>query len=333
MLRKLVNKRSTMQLAGGALLALTLGISCARAAQPLRVATSTWVGYGLLYLADKEGLFKKEGVDVNLQTIDDKPSTAAAISTGRIDGWATTVDTFIFYNASRLGIKQVIAVDQSAGGEGIAATAGIKTVADLKGKTIGAEEGSSTYFFLLNVLNDAGLTSKDVNLQSMRAADAGTAFFAGRLDAAATWDPWFAKAKERDGAHDLVDSRSRPGLVVDTVAFSNEVIKNRPADVNRFIKAYLAAYDMWKADPDKSNKVMADALGMKLDEFTKSLAGIEYMSKGQNVKYIGTPTTAGQIESVIANGGKMYMTAGLIKALPNAKAMVDATPLTQVVQK
>lgn len=334
MFQKFFSRASTMKLASGALAAaLTLAIPAAKAAEPLRVATSTWVGYGLLYLADKEGLFKKEGVDVNLQTIDDKPSTASAISTGRIDGWATTVDTFIFYDASRLGVKQVLSVDQSAGGEGIAAVAGTKTVKDLKGKSIGAEEGSSTYFFLLNVLNEAGLTLKDVNLQSMRAADAGTAFFAGRLDAAATWDPWFAKAKERQGAHDLIDTRSHPGLVVDTVAFSNNVLKTRPADVTKFIKAYLDAYAMWKADPEKTEKVMADALGMKVDDFKKSLAGIEFMSKDQNVKYIGTPVAEGQIQSVIANGGKMYAAAGLIKSQPDVKAMVDAQPLTQAVQK
>ncbi|WP_409349286.1 ABC transporter substrate-binding protein [Sinorhizobium meliloti] len=43
---------------------------------------TTWVGYGLLHLAQQKGFFKDQGVDVSLMTVQDKPSTAAAIATG-----------------------------------------------------------------------------------------------------------------------------------------------------------------------------------------------------------------------------------------------------------
>ncbi|RVO19407.1 hypothetical protein CN095_35980, partial [Sinorhizobium meliloti] len=117
------------------LLALSCLTSTVNAAEnkPLTVAMTTWVGYGLLHLAQQKGFFNEQGVDVSLTTVQDKPATAAAIATGRPDGWATTVDTFIFYNAKKLGIKQVLAVDFSKGGEGIVAAGDIKTVADLKG--------------------------------------------------------------------------------------------------------------------------------------------------------------------------------------------------------
>ncbi len=261
-----------------------LAISCltstlsAAENKPLTVGMTTWVGYGLLHLAQQKGFFKEHGVDVSLTTVQDKPSTAAAIATGRLDGWATTVDTFIFYNAKKLDIKQVLAVDFSMGGEGIIATGDIKTVADLKGRTLGAEEGSSTYFFMLNLLADSGMELKDVKLQSMRAGDAGAAFAAGRLDAAATWDPWLSKAKER-GGHILANSEDKPGLIVDTVAFRSDVIAKRPNDVKNFIKAYFEAYDFWKAAPEEANSIMAKALGIKEDEFNLSLAGLEFVSR------------------------------------------------------
>lgn len=60
---------------------------------PLRAAETQpkSVGYGLLHLAKAKGFFETYGVDVALTQ--DKPSTAAAIATGRLDGWATTVDS------------------------------------------------------------------------------------------------------------------------------------------------------------------------------------------------------------------------------------------------
>ncbi|MES5100982.1 ABC transporter substrate-binding protein [Agrobacterium sp. BA1120] len=300
--------------------------------KPLSVGMTTWVGYGLLHLADQKGLFKKNNVDVSLMTVQDKPSTAAAIATGRLDGWSTTVDTFIFYNAQQLGIKQVLAVDFSKGGEGIVAANGIKSFEDLKGKTLGAEEGSSTYFFLLNLLADHKMSPKDVKLQSMRAGDAGAAFAAGRLDAAATWDPWLSKAKER-GGHVLASSADKPGLIVDTVAFRTDVIEKRPDDIKNFIKAYFEAYDYWKASPDDANAIMAKALGISDEEFRASLSGLEFVSREENEKYIGSVSSLGMIKDVTQRGIEFYMKAGLLKASFEASNVVDAKPLAAALEK
>ncbi|MEI5668248.1 ABC transporter substrate-binding protein [Bosea sp. CCNWLW174] len=95
---------------GGAFVAVSLAAGLlpvqAQEKKRLTVGMTTWVGYGLLHLADKKGFFEENGADVSLVTVQDKPSTAAAIATGRMDGWVTTVDTFIFYNAAKLGVKQ-----------------------------------------------------------------------------------------------------------------------------------------------------------------------------------------------------------------------------------
>ncbi len=316
----------------GLVAAIAPGISVAQN-EPLTVAASTWVGYGLLHLASEKGFFKDEGVDVDFQTFEDKSATAAALASHRLDGWATTADTFIFYNAQKLGVKQVLAVDLSKGGEGIVADNSIKAVADLKGKTIAAEEGTSTYFFLLNVLKNAGVNISQVNLQNMAAGDAGGAFITGRVDAAATWDPWFSKAQQRQGTHVLTDTGSRPGLVLDTVAFSQSVLDKRPEDVSAFIKGYFKAYDYWMSHADESNKVMAASLGMKTEEFTKALSGIEFISRDGNLEYIGTPAKPGKIVDVIKSGGEVYKEAGIVKEVPDHNTVVDAAPLGRALNR
>jgi NitT/TauT family transport system substrate-binding protein len=316
------------KLVASTLLALSFAISSLGAAEakPLNVGMTTWVGYGLLHLAKEKGFFEANNVEVELTTIQDKPSTAAAIATGHLDGWATTVDTFIFYNAQKLGIRQVLALDFSKGGEGIIAAADIKTIEDLKGRTIGAEEGSSTYFFMLNLLADHDMTTQDVALQSMRAGDAGAAFAAGRLDAAATWDPWLSKAAEH-GGHILASTVDYPGLIVDTLAFRSDVIEQRPEDVQNFIKAYFQAYDYWKTSPDEANSIMALSLGITDEEFKASLAGIEFVSREQNTDYIGSASAPGKIIAVTERGIQFYTDAGLLKETFDAAAVVDPAPL------
>lgn len=315
---------------GGALVAvsLTAGLVSAQAQEkkPLIVGMTTWVGYGLLHLADKKGFFKENGAEVSLVTVQDKPSTAAAIATGRMDGWATTVDTFIFYNAAKIGVKQVLAVDFSKGGEGLIAKGDIKSVADLKGRTVAAEQGSSTFFFLLNVLAEKGMTVSDVKLQSMRAGDAGAAFAAGRVDAAATWDPWLAKAADR-GGHILISSADKPGLIVDTVAFRTDVIEKRGKEVEGFIKAYFQAYDYWRANTAEANDIMAKALGISAEEFKSSLAGLEFVSRAQNRDYVGSAAKAGEIKAVTERGIDFYTKLGLLKEPIQAGTVIDSAPL------
>jgi NitT/TauT family transport system substrate-binding protein len=91
---------------------LTIGLALslvpgamAQDSEPLKVGMTTWAGYGLIHLAERKGFFDKRGVDVEIVATEDKPSTAAAIATGRLHGWATTVDTFIFYDAGKLGLR------------------------------------------------------------------------------------------------------------------------------------------------------------------------------------------------------------------------------------
>src|SRR5690606_5056330 len=142
------------------------------------------------HLADEEGFFEDHDVDVELTRIENKDQTAAAFASGRINAWITTVDTFLYYDAEKIGAVQVMVSDVSTGADGVIATEDIATMADLAGKEVGVQVGSIGYFFLLNALAEAGLTEEDIVVKDMSAGDAGAAFVAGHLDAASTWEPW-----------------------------------------------------------------------------------------------------------------------------------------------
>lgn len=319
-------KRTANRIIAASCLVAVGGVALpAQAQDDLSVAMTTWTGYGLLHLADAKGFFEDNGVSVDIQTMQDKAATAAAISTGRLDGWATTVDTFVFYDAQELGAKQVLAVDFSEGGEGIVAHESIQSVADLVGRDVAAEEGSSTFFFMLNVLADGGVALDDINLRNMQAGDAGSAFMAGRVDAAATWDPWLTRAREREDAHVLIDTAERPGLIVDTVAFRQEVLDERPEDIMAFIAGYFDAYDYWSENPDEGNRIMAESLGIDLEDFIASLEGLIFVSREANAAYFGTDGSEGGIAVTILQGGQVYRDAGIVDRAPAIGDVVEAS--------
>jgi sulfonate transport system substrate-binding protein len=76
----------------------------------------------------------------------------------------------------------------------------ISGVADLQGKRVAATKGTDPYFFLLQSLNEAGLSASDVEIINLQHADGQAALSRGDVDAWAGLDPIMATTELNDGA-------------------------------------------------------------------------------------------------------------------------------------
>ena len=65
----------------------------------------------------------------------------------------------------------------------------IQKVEDLKGKKIAVAKGSSGFDFLYKVLDQAGLSAKDVQIIQLQPDEAISAFENGSVDAWSIWEP------------------------------------------------------------------------------------------------------------------------------------------------
>ena len=107
----------------GLVFALVLVGGTAYAGEPIKLGMSTWLGYAPLYLAKEKGFFQKRGLDVEIVVIESPADRRAAFAADRIQGFATTVDTHVMTAAAEnpIPVKQVLALDDSYGGDGIVA--------------------------------------------------------------------------------------------------------------------------------------------------------------------------------------------------------------------
>ncbi len=140
-------------------------------AKVLKIGHSTWVGYGPFYVARDKGFFKEEGVEVESVIMEDTSLKMGALLAGQIDLAASTSDEFPIYLKPGKSVKYLLAVDYSNGGDGIAASKDIKTIAGLKGKKVAFEHGSISQFFLNVLLKRNGLTQADIEPVNMTAAE------------------------------------------------------------------------------------------------------------------------------------------------------------------
>lgn len=294
------------------------------AAEKLKVALSTWVGYGPLFIAKSQGLFEKEGLDVDLIIMEDVKTRMPALAAGRIDAAVTTIDTVLGFSSADHPMTYLFAVDDSRGGDGIVATKDIKSVADLKGKKVAYTEGSVSQFFLSVLLKDAGLSLKDIQSLNMTAGDAGAAFVAGKVDAAVTWEPWLSRGKAAPHGSVLVDSAAKPGLITDVMVTTKKTLSEREAAMKGLYRAWAAAVDWQKAHVEDADKIMAKGVGGWLEDtkvFAETRAGIAFYDSAMNQSFMD-PANAEGILGTIVKAKTLGEEAGLFKAAAEPAAMI-----------
>ena len=297
-------------------------------AEPIKLGMSTWLGYAPLYLAKEKGFFKKQGVDVEIVVIESPADRRAAFAADKIQGMATTVDTHVMTAAAEnpVPLKQVLGLDDSNGGDGMVAKKEIKTIKDLKGKTVAAQLGAGASYFWLNyVLLQTGMKITDLKMIDMKAGDAGSAFVAGKVDAAVTWEPWLSKARETPFGHVLLSSDKTPGIIVDSLAFKPDFIKKRGADVKKVAAGWFEAVKFAAANPKEADAIMAKFTGQKPEEFTKEKTGVRFYGEKENKDYFGTPQKPGLLYTVTQRAADIWFELKLIKTKPKAADLIDGS--------
>jgi sulfonate transport system substrate-binding protein len=87
----------------------------------------------------------------------------------------------------------------------VPASSPIRTLADLRGKSVAFSKGSGAHFLTLGALRRAGLSIADIRPVYLEAADGGMAYQAGHVDAWAIWDPFLAITQARSPVRVLAD--------------------------------------------------------------------------------------------------------------------------------
>ena len=311
--------------------ALVLGFALTGAAQAeaLKLAHSTWVGYGPFYIAQEKGFFKQEGVEIELSVMENTPLKMGALMAGRVDIVASTADEFPTYMRNGKPLRYILAVDNSNGGDGVVSHKSIATVADLKGRTVAFEEGSVSQFFINALLRRNGLTQKDIKVVNMTATDAGVAFTANRVDAAVTWEPHLSQGANTDHGKILVSSAETPGLIVDVIAVLDKTAIEKRKELEAFVRAWQRALDFLESNPEEGYQIMADGVGGWLkdpEEFKGAVTGIEYLGIERNKEMFGTTQNPGVLAETIANAITIWDDLGRIKVNGlQASDLIDTT--------
>jgi len=303
--------------------ALSLAPPAARAQnlKPFTIGYNQWIGYVGLFEALDKGYFKAVGLDVQPKQFPGPADSVPPLMAGKLDATLTTADTVILLEGrSPTPVKNVYIIDTSDGADGVIAQASIKSVRDLRGKTVAATIGQCNELLLLKALAAAGMTQNDVKITNMDADAAGAAVVANRVPAAVTWEPWITNAAKH-GAHVIFTSHQAPNTLLDTIAASGPTMTQRTADLRNFIAAYSKGTAYALAHPDDAVRLAAKFLGAAPADAKNMLTKVKLYTIADNRGLIGTPARPGLAPAAAKQIAAFFVAQKQLKSAPDTSGV------------
>jgi NitT/TauT family transport system substrate-binding protein len=299
---------------------LTLGASAQAQETKVAIGMSGWTGFAPLTLAKEAGIYKKHGLDVTIKKIP-QGTRHLAIASGDIQCAATTVETWINWNANGVATTQIFQLDKSFGADGMVVKNGIAKIADLKGKTVAADSpGTATYFTLAWMLKKNGLSIKDVKVTNLGPQAAANAMIAGTdgIDAAMTYEPYLSAIRAKPEAGKIIATTLDYPMIMDTFGCTPKFLAEQPKAAKALADAYFDALAMIKADPKKSFEIMGADVKQPGEAFEKSQAFLRWQDRAANQKFF-----AGEHAAFSKEAADLLLEAGIIKSIPDLTKLAD----------
>ncbi|MGO2931496.1 aliphatic sulfonate ABC transporter substrate-binding protein [Microbacterium sp.] len=258
-----------MLIATGCVAGENAGAAPADASSEWSASTVTvdWATYNPLSLVIKDQGILDEilGDDVTVEWVQSAGSNKAneLLRSGSVDVGSTAGSAALLARANGSPIKVIDIYSQP---EWSAIVTGpdsdITALEDLAGTSVAATKGTDPYFFLLQALEEGGLTVDDIEVQNLQHADGRAALDGGSVDAWAGLDPIMAAAEVESG-----DELIYRNVDFNTYGFLNateEFITEHADLAQAVVDAYEDARVWALENPEETAQLLADAAGIDI---------------------------------------------------------------------
>jgi len=298
-------------------------------AKVLRFSYNVWAGWLPVIAANRgtkpnpDSVFtKKHGFSLEMVLMDDPVAARDAFAAGEVHTLWGTVDMLVLFapelaRDSRTAPRIVQQIDWSNGGDGIVVRKAIRSVADLKGKTIALAQNSPSEYYLTSLLLSAGLKPADVRTKyTATAFEAAAAFVADKsVDACVSWAPDIYNLADRlPDVRILSTTADANKLIADVYAVRADFQRDHPEIVAGLVEGIFEGMDLVKKNPEEACAWMADAFGMKPEEVMGMRNDAHPTNLAENVQFFLNSSNPTNFERTWKNAGYIYRELGRINA-------------------
>lgn len=242
---------------------LVMLLSCSKKGDKIKVGILPAIDSLPLVVADAEGLFRAEGIDLELLMFNSALEKESAVLSSALHGsfgdMVTALltlksgkDVRIFAESSRTGRNRMFALVASPG-------AGLKGIKSAPAEQIAISSGSVIEFFLDEI---AGL--KGIKPESLRKLEVKgiplryQMVMSGQVKLAMLPEPLVSKA-EKEGAIVIADDRGLD-VTATVISFRGDFLENNPSFAKSFTTAYNKSVNMINSSPEKYRELLVSRL-------------------------------------------------------------------------
>lgn len=246
-------------------------------------ASNTWWGQVPLMVAIDKGFFREQGIETELKNIPASGDRIAALTAGSV----------AFSNLGRIAAIVEMArgnrsfyyfanIDDSPGNEGCWARPGFDSFKALRGKKVAAN--TSAQITMNGLLENEGMTEKDVQFVNLPAPEMAAALAKGDVDAACVWEPLFSAVRAGTPGGKLLGRDSdtpnfkKFGTMAspDIMIISRKLVDEQPEVARKLVEAIFKGVAFTNAHPQETAETVAHYFRKSPDEVLAAMKTFKY---------------------------------------------------------
>lgn len=244
------------------IIAMTLGSwSCSAKAETVTIGITPNQAYSLIYIAQDQRFFIKNGIDLVEKYYEHGAIAADALAIGEIDIAGSSENPIA---SKALEKRQVSIIANVNKYEGMYLVSlkdkGIQSVSDLKGKRVGLLRNSIVEFYLDRALFLNGVNKQDVTLMDSVPPQAEEDILKGSLDAAVVWEPYVSQIGEKLADNTVAWSVQSNQLGYGVIIARKDWISGHQKTINRFLKSLNQAESFIIHNPEAAKRIVKKRL-------------------------------------------------------------------------
>jgi NitT/TauT family transport system substrate-binding protein len=306
-----------------------------------------WIGWLPIVAANRgfrpseESIFwKKYGFKVNLKLIDDPVAARDAYAAGESHVLWGTLDMMVLFaeelmKDSRTAPRVFQQVDWSNGGDGIVVRDTIKSVRDLKGKTVVYAQNSPSEYYVNSLLISAGIQPTAVHHKYTSSAfEAAAAFVADpAIDGCVSWAPDIYNIPDKvPRTRILSTTQDANRLITDVYAVRADFAKDHPDIVKGLVAGIFEGMAEVAKDPSPGFKYLADGFALPVEEVEKMKNDAYSTNFGENRQFFLNANNPTNFERTWKNITAVYRELGLIGSPIPFDQVMDFTVIQELDQ-
>ncbi|WP_022942175.1 ABC transporter substrate-binding protein [Psychromonas hadalis] len=295
--------------------------------RPLTVGAAPWPSFEFLFLAEQLGYLPE--TQYSLFELPSSTSVIQAFQTGKLDVAFLSLDEVLTLVALGINLKIVTVIDQSVGGDALLVKPEIKTLQDLKWRSIGYENKAAGALLLDETFTLSGLNNQTIQLVEVKQSEAKDVYMQGNIDGLIVREPEKQQLLAL-GARELLNSSVLQQRITHLIVVRDDIFVSKEQQITHLLKQYYQAYHYYLSNEKDAITTMAVRLQVYPYLLEASFKGTFFIKpKDALMRLSGSPSNI----ELQANQLSQFMTEkNMLGKIPNNfKSIITTRILERVI--